>query len=86
MPLPHSPKFRFPLFLLALLLIVSSCKKNREAEPLNDAVSSYLYAYTSGTIEIPLWITQAPLLVGALLLGLTALTKIVETLLNEDMS
>ena len=51
MPLPHSPKFRFPLFLLALLLIVSSCKKNREAEPLNDAVSSYLYAYTSGTIS-----------------------------------
>ena len=51
MPLPHSPKFRFPLFLLALLLIASSCKKNREAEPLNDAVSSYLYAYTSGTIS-----------------------------------
>ena len=42
-------------------------------------------AYTSGTIEIPLWITQAPLLVGAILLGLTALTKMVETLLNEDI-
>jgi TRAP-type C4-dicarboxylate transport system permease small subunit len=41
-------------------------------------------AYSSGTIEIPLWIPQAPLLVGAVLLGLTALTKIVETVIAED--
>lgn len=41
-------------------------------------------AYTSGTIEIPLWIPQAPLLVGSVLLGLTALTKMAETFVAED--
>lgn len=40
-------------------------------------------AYTSGTIEIPLWIPQAPLLIGAGLLGLTAVTKLIETILSE---
>lgn len=40
-------------------------------------------AYTSGTIEIPLWIPQAPLLVGSILLGLTALTKLFELAINR---
>lgn len=33
-------------------------------------------AFTSGTIEIPLWIAEAPILVGAVLLGLIAFSRI----------
>ncbi|MBO6883141.1 MAG: TRAP transporter small permease [Marivita sp.] len=40
-------------------------------------------AYTSGSIEIPLWIPQAPLFIGSILLGLTALTKLLELLVNR---
>lgn len=35
-------------------------------------------AYTPGTIEIPLWIPQAPMFVGSILLGLVAVAKLLE--------
>ena len=33
-------------------------------------------AYTSGTVEVPLWLVQLPLPVGAALLGLVAISRI----------
>ena len=36
-------------------------------------------AYTAGTVEIPTWIAQSPMIAGAALLGLTAIAKIIET-------
>ncbi|MDE4176621.1 TRAP transporter small permease [Phaeobacter sp. PT47_59] len=41
-------------------------------------------AYTSGTVEVPQWIVQLPLVVGAALLGLVALSRILSRLLNGD--
>ncbi|WP_306133000.1 TRAP transporter small permease [Roseivivax marinus] len=38
-------------------------------------------AFTAGTIEVPLWVPQAPLFLGSVLLGLTAITKLLELLL-----
>lgn len=37
-------------------------------------------SYSSGYIEIATWIPQSPMLLGAALLGLTALTRLLETL------
>ena len=37
-------------------------------------------SYTSGNIEIEAWIPQAPMLPGAALLGLVAITRMIETL------
>ncbi|WP_319824839.1 TRAP transporter small permease [Thalassovita sp.] len=33
-------------------------------------------AYTSGTVEVPLWLVQLPLPIGAVLLGLVAISRI----------
>lgn len=40
-------------------------------------------SYTSGNVEIPSWIPQAPMVVGAVLLGLTAVAKIIEILFGK---
>lgn len=37
-------------------------------------------AYTSGNVELPSWIPQAPMIAGAMLLGLTAIAKITEVI------
>ena len=36
-------------------------------------------AYTSGSVEVPSWIPKIPMLIGATLMGLTAIAKIIET-------
>ncbi len=41
-------------------------------------------AFTSSSIEIPLWIPQAPLFAGSVLLGITALTKLLESLCDRN--
>ncbi|MCB0703874.1 MAG: alpha-2-macroglobulin [Saprospiraceae bacterium] len=38
-------------FLTLLTLFISSCKKDQAAEPMNEAVSSYVSAYSSGTLS-----------------------------------
>lgn len=37
-------------------------------------------AYTAGTVEVPLWVMQMPLVIGAALLGLVALCRLLEHL------
>ena len=37
-------------------------------------------AFTAGTIELPLWIPQAPMLIGSMLLGLVAIAKLLSHL------
>ena len=39
-------------------------------------------AYTSGTVEVPLWIVQIPLVIGAGLLGLVAVSRILNRILK----
>ena len=41
-------------------------------------------AFTSGSVEIPLWIPQAPLFLGSVLLGMTAFVKLLESLLDRS--
>lgn len=41
-------------------------------------------AYTSGNVEIAAWIPKAPMIAGSVLLGLTALAKIIETLAGRQ--
>ncbi len=43
-------------------------------------------AFTSSSIEIPLWIPQAPLFLGSVLLGVTALAKLLECFLGRSAS
>lgn len=43
-------------------------------------------AFTSTNIEIPLWIPQAPLFLGSVLLGVTAFTKLLECFLGRSAS
>lgn len=43
-------------------------------------------AYSSGQLEIPLWIPQATLPAGAVLLGLAALSKLIRTLGGGDQA
>lgn len=40
-------------------------------------------SYTTSNVEIPAWIPQAPMVLGALLLGLTAVAKIIEVFLGK---
>jgi len=45
-------RFSSSLILLLIFLIsVSSCKQNRSAAPVPESIKSYVYAYTSGTIN-----------------------------------
>ena len=41
------------LFALLLILMISasSCKQNRSAAPVPESIKSFVYAYTSGTIN-----------------------------------
>ncbi len=41
-------------------------------------------AYTSGTVEVPLWVVQSPLIAGAVLLGLTAIGRILARLVSGE--
>lgn len=43
-------------------------------------------AFTSTNIEIPLWIPQAPLFLGSVLLGITAFAKLLEFFLVRNAS
>ncbi len=43
-------------------------------------------AFTSGSIEILLWIPQAPLFLGSVLLGVTAFSKLLECFLGRSAS
>lgn len=48
------------------------------------ALFSYEFdAYSSGQLELPLWIPQAALPVGAALLGLTAVARLIQALTGE---